>query len=239
MNCHEYMDKTNLIGDVLKDIWTVEGVPRNHVKKAYTPTLYGSAQSYKSLWDKNKLEYTQVQLNKINALAETGTFSYASKFKEFIINNVKPQELMEVSIWNDTFMIECNRFKWEETKEVNYSVYSSGQGLFKPVSRKVALVPDVNQFKRYFVTLLIHNLDSQVADFISLSMDWCIPIHDAFIVHPNDVAAVKDIYTMKMKEIYDNRKEILSTYFNCVGISKTFKEIDDTEISSFKHTCLK
>lgn len=155
INCHEYMDKTNLIGEELKDIWTMEGVPRTHVKKAYTPTLYGSAQSYKSLWDKNKLTYTTEMLNKINSQAEFGTFSYANKFKNFIIKEVKPQELMHINIWNDSFYIECNRFKWEETIERIYSIYSSGQGLFKPVSRKVSLVPDVNQFKRYFVTLLI------------------------------------------------------------------------------------
>ena len=155
INCHEYLDKTNLIGEELKDIWTMEGVPRTHVKKAYTPTLYGSAQSYKSLWEKNKLPYTKEMLNKINSAAEFGTFSYANHFKNFIINEVKPQEYMHINIWNDSFYIECNRFKWEETIEKVYSIYSSGQGLFKPVTRKVALVPDVNQFKRYFVTLLI------------------------------------------------------------------------------------
>ena len=70
-------------------------------------------------------------------------------------------------------------------------------------------------------------------------MDWCIPIHDAFIVHPNDAAQVKELYIMNMKEIYDNRQSILDEYFRCIGIENSFKQINDTEIDQFKTTCLK
>lgn len=54
--------------------------------------------------------------------------------------------------------------------------------------------------------------------------DWVIPIHDAFIVHPNDVAHVKGIYTDGLKEVYEKRAEILNTFFTCIGIDKQYPE---------------
>lgn len=154
-NDYEYMHRTNILGEELQDIWTVEGVTRKAIKKALTPKLYGSSQSVKQLWDKNKIEYTQKQLNYVNSLIEKGLFANANKFKEFIINNVKPETSMFIKIWNDEFYIECNRFKWEETTRKTYPVYTSSQGQVKSLVREVQLTPDVNQFKRYFVTLLI------------------------------------------------------------------------------------
>lgn len=239
-NDYEYMDRTNLIGDTFKDAWTVEYVSREHVKKALTPQLYGSGKKAKDLWDKNKLEYTQVQLNKINDDLEVGVFSNANRFKEFIINNVQPQTKMKVRIWDEEFYIECNRFKWEETTHVTYPIYTSQQGLVKRVARTLNLVPDVNQFKRYFVTLLIHNLDSQIANTICEEVQWVLPNHDAFIIHPNDASLVRSIYIEKMKNIHTNRKSILRNYFNSIGIVNTYEEsneqMGDLEFSPY---CLK
>ena len=155
INNHDYMNKTNILGDTLEDVWTIDGLSRTHVKKSMTPVLYGSSAEPNELWDKNKLQYTQKQLNIIQEAVRNGIFSDASKFKEHIINNVVPKNLMYIEIWNDKFYIECNRFKWEATKLVTYPIYVSKTGTVKTVTREVNLVPDVNQFKRYFVTLLI------------------------------------------------------------------------------------
>lgn len=239
-NDHEYMDRTNMIGEQFKDAWTVDYCSRNHVKKAMTPRLYGSGKNPKDLWDKNKLEYSQVQLNKIAAEISIGIYSNANSFKDFIINHVVPQKKMKVRVWNEEFEIECNRFKWEETVPVTYLVYDSqGSGKLRKVTRNLNRVPDVNQFKRYFVTCLVHNLDSQVADCICKNVRWVLPNHDSFTVHPNDAMEVRQIYTGEMSKIYKNRKKILKDYFTSIGIDKEYKDKDTEEITAFLPWCLK
>lgn len=238
-NDHTYMDGTNLIGEEFKDIWTVDYCSRLHVKKALTPKLYGSSRSPRQLWEANKLEYTQEMLNKITSELAIGKFANANKFKDFIIGNVKPKVKMKVKIWNEEFQIECNRFKWEETKLVNYLIYHSETGKIKKVSRQVHQVPDTNQFKRYFQTLLLHNLDSQIANHICEQMDWVIPNHDAFTVHPNDAYICRNLYREKLYDIYKHRKTILKDYFKSIGIDKEYPDKDTEEVPYFSPFCLK
>ena len=240
LNNHVFMDETNLIHpEVFKDIWTVDYCPRNHVKKALMPVLYGSSKKPKELWDKHKFEYTQIMLNKISADIAIGKYADASRFKDFVINNVQPKVKMNVRIFNEEFFIECNRFKWEETKKVDYYIYHTKQSKIKKVSRQVHMVPDVNQFKRYFQTLLVHNLDSQIANHVCTKMDWVIPNHDAFTVHPNDAWLVRKAYLEKLTEIYYNRKEILRNYFDSIGIAKDYPEKNQEVIQEFSGYCLK
>lgn len=239
-NDYEYMKRTNMVGTEFDDIWSVPYVSRTHIKKALTPKLYGSSKHARDLWDSNKLEYTQQQLNKISEELATGIYANANNFKDFIINNVNPQITMEVKVWNDTFTIECNRFKWKETKQVTYSIYTSSQGLLKKVSRNVNLVYDTNQFKRFFVTLLLHGMDSQIANEICGKIYWVLPNHDSFCIHPNDAKCVRDIYTNAMLQIYKNRKQILKNYFTSIGIDKEYREQEcDKLITKFSPYCLK
>lgn len=242
-NDYEYMRRTNLIMDSegFLDPWTVDYTSRNNVKKAMTPQIYGSGKTTRELWDKNKLNYDQVQLNKMSEDMSVGRFANACRFKDFIINNVQPQAKMHVNIFGEKFYIECNRFKWEETTKIDYYIYTSQQGLLKKVTRRFNLTPDPKQFKRYFVTLLVHNLDSQVANEIAKELDWILPNHDSFTIHPNDVEKVRRIYMECMKTIHKNRKEILKAFFDSIGIDKDYPEREDkrTENIEFSPFCLK
>ena len=238
-NDHTYMDGTNLIGEDFSDIWTVDYCSRTHVKKALTPKLYGSSRNPRELWDKNKLEYTQAQVNQITKDLAIGKYANANRFKDFIIDNVQPQTEMIVRIWNEVFKIECNRFKWEETTQVEYNIYASQQSKIKRVVRTVNLVSDLGQFKRYFQTLLLHNLDSQIANYVCENMGWVIPNHDAFTVHPNDANEVRKLYVEKITEIYRNRKSILRGYLDSIGIDKTYEDKDTEEVEEFSGYCLK
>lgn len=240
LNNHTYLDQTNLINpEVFGDIWTVNYCSRLHVKKALTPMLYGSSKKPKDLWDHNKLEYTQPMLNAILKDLAIGKYSEANKFKDFIINNVNPKTKMKVKIFNEEFNIECNRFKWQEQKRVEYFIYHTAQSKLKKITREVAMVPDTQQFKRYFQTLLIHNLDSQVANHVCLQLDWILPNHDAFTLHPNDVVKCRKVYTQKMEEIYHNRHTILQNYFDSIGITEEFKFNNEPEVDKFSGYCLK
>ena len=60
-NDYNYMEKTNMVGEVFNDIWSVPYCSRLHVKKGVTPRLYGSNKHTREVWDANKLTYTQEQ----------------------------------------------------------------------------------------------------------------------------------------------------------------------------------
>lgn len=157
-NNHELLDLCNLINpEENKDAWTVDYCSRNHIKKAVTPRLYGSSASPNKLWDKAKLEYDQNQLNLIQNEIRSGRYREPDKFKDYIIENVEPKETMEVRVWNDKFYIKCNRFNWESTELKSYLAFNSGNNSnnIKYITREVSLTPDLEQFKRFFVTLLV------------------------------------------------------------------------------------
>lgn len=154
-NDHTYMNKTNLIGDQFEDAWSVPYCSRDMVKKAVTPRLYGSSKEPKELWDNHKMKYTQDQINKITEEIRNGLYANANNFKDFIIGNVQPKEIMKVSIWGQQFEIRCNRFKPQRMKTIEVWVYTGQQKLLKKVVHHVEQVPDCEQFKRYFVTLLL------------------------------------------------------------------------------------
>lgn len=238
-NDHEYMKRTNMIGTQFGDAWSVPYCSRNHVKKAVTPKLYGSNAEPKELWDKNKLQYTQEQLNKISEEIRTGLYANANNFKDFIIGNVKPKAQMKVNIWGQEFDIFCNRFKPGRTTEKTYWIYTSAQNLMKKVVHHSGLIPDLEQFKRYFQTLLLHHLDSRIADTICNEMDWVLPNHDAFTVHPNDASKVREIYTRELYKVYKERRKILFNYFSSIGIKEMYPDVGEYEVESFSPYCLK
>lgn len=238
-NDHEYMRRTNMIGTEFGDAWSVPYCSRNHVKKAVTPKLYGSNAEPKELWDKNKLQYTQEQLNKISEEIRTGLYANANNFKDFIIGNVKPKAQMKVNIWGQEFDIFCNRFKPGRTTEKTYWIYTSAQNLMKKVVHHSGLIPDLDQFKRYFQTLLLHHLDSRIADTICAEMDWVLPNHDAFTVHPNDTSKVRKIYTRELYKVYKERRKILFHYFSSIGIKDMYPDVGEYEVESFSPYCLK
>jgi hypothetical protein len=237
-NDHEYLAGTNLIGDRLRDVWLVDGISREHVKKSMQPILYGSSALPNELWDKAKLSYGVKEFNIISRELNEGRFLNAKRFKDFIIENVEPRRKMRIRIWRNEFIVLCNKFRWEAGEHVVTPVYTTRFGI-KTVSRIVYLQPDLEQFKRYFVTLLIHNLDSQIADIISYKMDWVLPNHDAFILHPNDAELLGKMYVDIMMSIYLSRRDILREYFRSIGITGEYRDVDTQQIGEFSSAALK
>ena len=214
-----FLDMTNVIGDELKDAWSFDGISRQQFKKAMTPLLYGSSKDCRTLWNQNRIKYTPAQVKAFNKEIRTGAMSVADKFKSFIIDNVQPKAEMTVKIWNEEFTVECNRFKNVGDYNQRYNIYSTLDKCVVTIYHThTKREPDLKQFKRYFVTLLVHNLDSQLADRISNRVEWIIPIHDAFIVHPSDANLVVDTYCRGLEAMYGSRDTILSNYFTSIGI---------------------
>ena len=150
------LSMTNVIGDTLSDPWHFDGIPRKQFKAAATPLLYGSSQATHQLWKDGNFEYTQTQLQLFNNELSNGAFGLANQFKEFIINNVKPKESMLVQIHNEFLEIECNRFKHIGTETIKYDIYDTITDSIRTIEHTTTKsIPDLEQFRRYFVTLLI------------------------------------------------------------------------------------
>lgn len=192
-------------------------------KHAATPRLYGSSRACHELWNDWNHEYTLEQVQAFNTELATGPLGLADQFKEFIINNVKPTEQMRVRIWNEEFNIECNRYRNVGEETISYDIFDTETRSIRRICHtRTKRVPDLQQFRRYFVTLLIHNLDSQVADrVIGKVMEkygWGIDIHDAFLVSPMAAADVRRWYAEELNAIYADRETILANYFASIGI---------------------
>ena len=222
-NDERLMSMTNVIGDTLSDPWKFDGIPRVQFKHAATPMLYGSSKACHELWQDKGHKYTLEQVKLFNQELSSGALGLANAFKEFLINNCKPTETMTLHVYNEQFKVECNRHTivGEETK--SYYLYDTIEARPRKIHHtSIKKLPDLDQFRRYFVTALIHNLDSQAANYVaSKTMDkygWLIDIHDAFIICPEAAEDVRTWYTEFMNNVHANRETILANYFKSIGI---------------------
>ena len=242
LNHLPFLEKTNCFGSELQDIWTVPGIPRKMFKDAATPMLYGSSQSVKALWVANKHNFTKEQLALANKELTKGTFAVAKLFKDFVIKNVVPKETMKVKIWGQEFTIKCNRYKHKGDYKVRYNIYDSSSDKVKTIWHMHTVnVPDLQQFKRFFITLLIHHLDSRVMDYICQFINWIIPIHDASIVSPIDAPQVRSLYCSQIDKIHAERQPIISEFFESIGIDSTsamdWKKVKEAIIPAIGFKC--
>jgi len=222
LNHRTFLELTNVIGKEVNDPWYVEGITRKQVKFHATPTLYGSSQTAETLWKKNNVSYTRKHVATMNYEIQNGQFAVANAFKEMLIEHVRPSETMQVVCWKDTFTIKCNRFRNVGEYTKRYPLYSSDEKQIIPiVHTHTKHVPDLKQFRRYFPTLLIHNIDSKIADTICLneSIDWIISIHDAFLVSATTAKTVRSLYSEQIEEVYRDRANILNNFFSSIRIS--------------------
>lgn len=216
------LTEVNLHGTTLRDPWQ-RNMNRKMFKEAATPMLYASSKACHELWQDRGHKYTMDDIKLFNAELSEGSLGVANLFKEFIVNNVKPQATMLVKIADQEFTIECNRFRNVGEKTTTYEIYDSITDSVRRIHHTDTVkVPDLEQFRRFHVTLLIHSLDGLVADRVVKATieryGFCLDIHDAFLVHPRSANFVRAQYAKQMQYIYDNRKQILSDYFKSIGI---------------------
>lgn len=214
---------TNLLASELNDPWAILNIPRNAVKAVATPRLYGSSKASHELLKSKKIVLDLDQLQALNLEIATGALGLADQFKEFVINNVKPQEHMKVQIWNEEFEIECNRYRNVGEETLKYDIYDTDLNRIRQIHHTTTKrVPDLDQFRRYFVTLLIHNLDSQAGNYVMSCLmakyGWGIDIHDAFICNPEAAEDVRTWYAEFLNKIWHDREIILANFFKSIGI---------------------
>lgn len=231
INDHNLIKGVNLYDTgELNDVWNIEGLTREQVKKALTPMLYGSSATPVQLWQNNDIPYNFEDVAIIEEELYNGRFKNANNFKDYLISKCKLKQKMNVKIWNEEFEINCNKFVWDVCQTEIYSIYTSSQDLMKTVTKTVHRVPDLEYFKLYVATCLLHNLDSQIANYICEQLP-CLTIHDAFLVLPNDVDKVKQHVLDKVTELYHNRKQIRDNYAKSIGIADVFNDVDTGELT--------
>jgi len=224
LNDKRLMEMTNVIGETLQDPWSVEGIPRNMIKKSMTPMLYGSSKQCHELWQDNNMQYTAEHVTVVSKELTTGAFGVANLFKEFIINNANPSSEMKIKIWDNEFDVSCNRFRNVGEKTKAYKVWDSVDKRYNVVLHTdTKQVPDLKQFRRWFVTGLVHGLDSIVMNFISEKVmdkyDWGIPVHDAALISPKAAGDVRKWSSEILERMSKDRTKILSDFFTSIGIT--------------------
>jgi len=219
---YNMLDEVNIINpDELKDVWS-KGMPRKQFKFASTPLLYGSTKSCTELWKKKHIEYTKEQVAIHNKELKSGVLGLGNAFKDYIINNVTPKAKMKIKVMDEEFTVYCNRYMNVGDYVKKYPLYDTASDSVLNVNHThTNRIPDLEQFVRWFVTGLVHNLDSQVADYLALKIDWLLPIYDAFIIMPWDAEKLRLNAEYKLTEIYNRGEEILTNYFESIGIKKT------------------
>lgn len=229
LNDKRMMEMTNVIGSTLEDPWHLAGMSRAMLKEAATPSLYGSSKSCSDLWKKAKMKFTAADVELYSKEMAEGAFGLANALKEFLINNCKPKAGMEIKIGTDEFSISCNRFRNVGEKTKAYKIWDSIDKQYNIVLHTdTKKVEDLEQFRRFFPTLLIHNMDSQVADTVIEKVmskyDWGISLHDAFLISPAAAADVRKWYAEELNKIHVNRESVLSNFFKSIGITSAAKE---------------
>jgi hypothetical protein len=225
LNDRRLMERTNLIGDSLSDPWKPRtDINRSMFKEAMMPTLYGSSQTCYDLWKDNKREYTYTQVEQFNQELAGSEWGLVNFFKEWLISNVSPKATMLITLWKETFTIECNRYRNLGDITTTYSIYDSKANRIHSIHHtSTKRIPDLEQFRRYFVTLLIHGLDSQIANTVSLKLKRkygkVITIHDAFIVTPDAAEDARKWSSELLEQLYQDRETVLTNFFNSIGIT--------------------
>jgi len=229
LNDRRLMEMTNVIGDTLQDPWHLKGMKRKVFKEAATPMLYGSSMTCSDLWRKANMKFTTKDIETYSDEMSSGPLGLVNMLKDFIISNCNPKANMDIVIGSDKFKISCNRFRNVGEKTKAYKIWDSTTQTYNMVLHTdTKKIPDLEQFRRFFVTCLIHNLDSQVMDTtIDKVVDkytFAIPIHDAAVVSPAAAEDTRTWYASELDYIHANRKEILSNYFKSIGITAAAAE---------------
>jgi hypothetical protein len=131
---------------------------------------------------------------------------------------------MDIVIGDEEFSISCNRYRNVGERTKAYKIWDSIDRRYNVVLRtETKQVPDLEQFRRFFVTLLIHNRDAAVMDkVVNRVVDkhqFVLPIHDAAVVSPAAAADTRQWYAEELESMHKNRKSILQGYFRSIGIT--------------------
>lgn len=231
-----FLERCNMIGNKLQDAWHHPIITNRKQFKTIMRSCYGSRKTAAEMWTEMKIPYTGDEVKAFNYELIYGELAVANAFKNFLIEESNPKEVMDLEVWNQTAKTYCNRYKHVGEKTIRYDFYDTQTDSVRRITNTtVRKVPDLNSFRRYFPTGLIHALDSQVmdrcVDYIIDKHGWCLSIHDALLVSPETATPARQKYASILEEVYENRKEILTKYMRSIGVKpaaiKRWKKVEE------------
>lgn len=228
-NHQPFMERCNMLSDDLTDAWEIKGIPKRNQAKVIMRTIYGSSATCTEMWDDEEITYTPEDIKAYNDALAHGEIAVGDRFSKFIINNCNPTEQMKLHIKDEIIDVECNRYRMIGEKTIAYDLFNTStkqsERIYHTETRKEA---DLDQFRRFMVTGLIHNLDSQVinvtADAVVTLYKWALDIHDALILDAESADFARNVYASELEYIHKDRKVILANYFKSIGIPKSALE---------------
>ncbi len=231
LNHAPFLEKCNAIGNTLSDPWSHDVITNRIQMKTIMRKCYGSSMPANQMWQEMNIPFTAEEALAFEQELETGPLAVADKFKDFIIQNVKPQETMELNLNNQSFTIKCNKHYNVGDITNIFDFYDTNTNSIRRIHNTNTIKKaDLKAFKLWFVTGLIHGLDSQIidntADAVMDAYDFCIDIHDALILDAEATDYARDIYCSgrnksepSLEQIHRDRNSILSNYFTSIGIA--------------------
>jgi len=223
LNHQPYMNRCNMVGNTLNDAWGHHTIKNRAQFKTIMRQLYGSQATPQAMWDDMKIPYTHEEAVAFTKELLDGEMSVANIFKNFMINNAQMQPTMELNVWGEKFVVECNRFFNQGEQTISYDLYDSHSKSIKRIHHTDTIkVPNLQAFRRYVATALIHHLDSRAMDTTCNAVydqyQWVLDIHDAAIVDAEAAKLVRIVYANQLERIHTDRKFILQDYFRSVNI---------------------
>lgn len=230
LNHKPFMERCNVLPGKLGDAWGHEIITNRPQCKTIMRKIYGSQMTAAAMWTEMDIKFTQQEVEAFDYDVEFGEFAVANRLKDFIIDNSVMKPSMSVRVANETVKFNCNKFHIIGDKTTTYDLYDTHTNTIRRIhNTDVVKVPDLKSFKRVGPTTLVHGLDSQcannTADAIMNQYNWCLDIHDAFILCAEAADYAREIYSYgrtpnepSLKFINDNRTSILCNLFTDMGI---------------------
>lgn len=230
LNHSPFMERCNILPGTLSDAWGHNVITnRNQFKTSMRP-LYGSQLSAQAMWNDMDIPYTMEEVHAFQHELDHGEFRVAVAFKDFLINNAQMQPEMDLVVNGETTHTYCNKFHNVGETTTEYDLFDTATGRIRRIHNTTTRrVPDLQSFRRYTVTGLIHALDAQVMDntvnHVIDQYGFAIDIHDAIICCCESADYARDVYANgttptepSLKQIHTNRNSILQNYIRSLNI---------------------
>lgn len=221
-----YLVECNVIveEDKLNDAWAHDMITNRNQAKSVMRILYGSKQPILDMWSAMDIKGTREEAIAMEKDITTGNLAPANLMKQFMATHSNMQPEMELNIWNEKFIVKCNKFYNRGEKTIKYDLYDSYSKSIKRIHHTDTIkVPNLQQFRTWTSTGLIHHLDSRVMDYtcniVYNIAKWCIDIHDAIIVDCEYAELAREVYASQIDKLYKDRNSILENYFRSLNIS--------------------
>lgn len=243
LNHKPFMDRCNITNEPLTDAWAHDVITNRDQFKSVMRPLYGSSMPVAEMWRDMEIDYTEAEVTAFNHELKQGDLAVANNFKNFIVNNSNMKSEMTLGNSVEKYKVLCNKHHNVGETTTKFDLYDSHTGTNRRIhNTETKRVDDLDGFKLFGPTSIIHNADSLVMDSsveaVYDKFGWVIDIHDAMVINPEAGDYARASYAngttnkYSLKYIHTNRNAMLSAYFTGLNIpGSKLQEFKDTVLS--------